>query len=694
MPDNKKIELLAPAGKKESLIAAIEAGADAVYLGLKTLNARRGADNFEYTELADVVSLAHEKGVKVHLALNTIIAARETGQAVRALEVASQAKVDAVIVTDPMFFSFIALYPDMEFHFSTQAAIENTLGMSFAKRIGVKRVVLAREMTFEEVKAASAQAGVETEIFVQGAMCFGVSGKCLMSSWGGGRSGNRGTCTSPCRVLWTTGEGEGEAYMSMHDLSLIEYMDKIREAHVSCLKIEGRLKNASWVSRAVGEYRKALDGVAFDEQIISSLSDVTGREQSAAYFSGHTEGLCGRAGRAASAAEFVSDLPQNKPDGSRPKRGWNVAVSTSQGAFTVNVSMEGEDFNEEFSLPLTVLKREKKGVTVASLAGRITCETRPALTLLSFTSDEPHKLLARKTVNGFDEQIASIYYRWQKKQADDTIRIDLPENVASAAVQGRRSEQNTLSLRKDSKVKCIRLDYRNAKKITGTLSGIEQIVLENVPADKERTLQKGWIVSLPAVFYESQIDELRALVSACAASGRLVEANSFAGIELAKEAGAKFCTGPEIWILNHLAARALKKLGAQSGYVSIEADKRQVTELCMRSELPLNMLLYGYPTLCITRAEMSEDLQDGAIIEDARGIKMTVSRGDITVLRSAEPFSLLGASNPAVRVQTFVADLCAITDETRLIETVKMLKSGKYPTNVPAKRFNYNRTLK
>ena len=199
---NEQLELLAPAGSFAALEAALEAGAGAVYLGLKNLNARRGAENFDQEEFARAVQAAHAGGARAYLTLNIDLSERDLGQAARILELARQAGADAVLVRDPALLALRREYPGLEFHFSTQTCMANSADVAAAGELGARRVVLAREMTLAEIAAASAVPGVQTEVFAQGALCFCVSGRCLLSSWVGGRSGNRGTCTSPCRVPW------------------------------------------------------------------------------------------------------------------------------------------------------------------------------------------------------------------------------------------------------------------------------------------------------------------------------------------------------------------------------------------------------------------------------------------------------------------------------------------------------------
>jgi len=304
-PPPGQLELLAPAGDLASLEAALEAGAGAVYFGLKTLNARRGAENFDQEEFVRAVQAAHARGARAYLTLNIDLTERELGQAARILELARQTGADAVLVRDPALLALRPECPELEFHFSTQTCMANSADVAAAGQLGARRVVLARELTLAEIAAASAVPGVQTEVFCQGALCFCVSGRCLLSSWAGGRSGNRGTCTSPCRVPWEVEGQPAGTPLSMRDLSTIHRLDDLRKAGVWSLKIEGRLKTAAWVGQAVSLYRRALAGEDPRElaEAAEALGAYTGRESTCAYLDAQRDRLTGLAAGRAPAAE-------------------------------------------------------------------------------------------------------------------------------------------------------------------------------------------------------------------------------------------------------------------------------------------------------------------------------------------------------------------------------------------------------
>jgi putative protease len=298
------LELLAPAGDFAALEAALDAGADAVYFGLKILNARRSAKNFSPAEFSRAVQAVHARKARAFLTLNTDLGQRDLGQAARILEFARQCGVDAVLVRDPGLLILRPEYPGMEFHFSTQSCMANSADAAAAAALGADRVVLARELTLAEIAAASAVPGLASEVFVQGALCFSVSGRCLLSSWIGGRSGNRGACTSPCRVSWSAAGSPAGTPFSMLDLAVIDRLAELQRAGVKALKIEGRLKNAAWVRRAVGLYRRALAGedTAALRAEAEGLGAYTGRAMTSGYFDARRDRLTGLAEGRSSAA--------------------------------------------------------------------------------------------------------------------------------------------------------------------------------------------------------------------------------------------------------------------------------------------------------------------------------------------------------------------------------------------------------
>ena len=258
-----KMELLAPAGTMEALVAAVQNGANAVYLGGQALNARRGAGNFDADALKRAVEYCHERDVRVHVTVNTMVMQQELKQLESLAEQIACAGADAAIVQDLGVVRLLKqMLPHLQLHASTQMAVHNVSGVRAAKMLGMDRAVLAREMTFEEM-AACAKEGIEIEAFVHGALCVACSGQCLFSSMVGGRSGNRGMCAQPCRLPYRMeGAAERSGYLlSPKDLMGIDHLRKFADAGVCSLKIEGRLKRPEYVATVVHAYREALDAL-------------------------------------------------------------------------------------------------------------------------------------------------------------------------------------------------------------------------------------------------------------------------------------------------------------------------------------------------------------------------------------------------------------------------------------------------
>ena len=280
------LEILAPAGGEESLVAAVACGAHAVYLGGEHLNARRGAKNFDSRTLERAAAYCRARGVKVYLALNTLVLERERGQLINALRTACGLGMDAVIVQDLSVAALVRdACPGLPMHASTQMSVTGPMGARALESLGFSRMVLPREATLEEIRAIHASCGLELEVFVHGAHCMSVSGQCYMSAVLGGRSGNRGLCAQPCRLPFRRHSSCGierkelDYALSLKDLSLIGRLRELEAAGVRSLKIEGRMKRPEYVAGAVTACRKALDGQEYDLGELSALFSRSGFTQ-------------------------------------------------------------------------------------------------------------------------------------------------------------------------------------------------------------------------------------------------------------------------------------------------------------------------------------------------------------------------------------------------------------------------------
>ncbi len=290
---NNAMELLAPAGTVAVFEAAVKEGADAVYIGAPWLNARALAKHFSMAEIAAMIQYAHKSGVKVYIAMNSLMKEGEADRVLELLAAFSALKADALIIQD-LGVHYLAkrFFPQLRIHASTLLAAHNSLAVKHFAAVGFSRIVLARELTLPEISTIHRSVEAEIEVFVHGAMCFSYSGLCLFSSFLGGKSGLRGRCVQPCRRRYSlSGKGRGLRqgyFFSMNDLCAIEILPRLKEAGVSSLKIEGRMRSVHYVQSVVRAYRMVLDAPEGDTEVMEHaqelLGEAMGRKTIKGYF--------------------------------------------------------------------------------------------------------------------------------------------------------------------------------------------------------------------------------------------------------------------------------------------------------------------------------------------------------------------------------------------------------------------------
>ncbi len=279
------MKIVAPAGNMERFYAAVKGGAQEIYMGLKGFGARRNAENFTLEEYKEALDYAHKRGVKVFLTLNTIMMEKEMEFLYPNLKVLYEHGLDAVIVQDLGYFKFMKEnFPNMEYHGSTQMTVGNHYEAEYLRKLGFTRVVLPREMTFEEIKKIRENTSIELEVFVSGALCICYSGNCYMSSFIGSRSGNRGMCAQPCRKKYENSKGEKGYFLSPKDQLLgFDEIKKLKEIGIESIKVEGRMKDPHYVFETVSYYRDLIDGIKAQEK----SSELFNRGYSKGYFYGN-----------------------------------------------------------------------------------------------------------------------------------------------------------------------------------------------------------------------------------------------------------------------------------------------------------------------------------------------------------------------------------------------------------------------
>ena len=284
------LELLAPAGSMEALKAAVQNGANAVYLGCGTFNARQGAKNFTPQTLPEAVKYCHIRGVQVHLTLNTLVSDRETEEVCALIRHAAICCVDAFIVQDLGVLQLCRqIAPHIPIHGSTQLTIHSLPGVLLCAAWGMKRVVLSRELSREEIRYICDNSPIEIEVFGHGALCMCYSGQCYLSAAIGGRSGNRGRCAQPCRQSYGYGRWENKHPLSLKDNCLVGYLRELENMGVASLKLEGRMKRPEYVAAVTGVYRAAIDGSPVTREMLNTLAAAFNRQGfTDGYYTGKT----------------------------------------------------------------------------------------------------------------------------------------------------------------------------------------------------------------------------------------------------------------------------------------------------------------------------------------------------------------------------------------------------------------------
>ncbi|MCR4413847.1 MAG: U32 family peptidase, partial [Thermoguttaceae bacterium] len=569
-----------------------------------------------------------------------------------------------------------------------------------AGQLGAARAVLARELSLAEIAAASAVPGLRTEVFVQGALCYSVSGRCLLSSWVGGRSGNRGACTSPCRVPWSVAGESAGTPLSMRDLAAVHRLDDLRRAGVAALKIEGRLKNADWVRRAVGLYRRALDGPARDPQVLlgeaAALGDYTGRTMTCAYLDARREELTGAAaGRAA--AEGFSPPEANEPEdyGESPEPSDQPTSIAAAATYDLDISVGPRSVEcrctcggrtETWTIPKTVVRRAHKAVAVGSLLEHLATIPLQGCRLDRGTTNDPEFLLVARASNALVDRISAAL-RLARKPADDLVRIVLPKSVLTVLDKSPRHPENHRSL--GDPPDRARLEASAVAAFLQEVRPEGGLIVEGVlPGRLDRLLaacgRVPVVVALPQVFFDEDLPAVRDLVGQCARAGVTVEVNSWGAWHLARQSGAPMESGPGLPVLNTLAARSLGELGIRGVTLSPEADRRQYEDMTAYCSVPCSLVVFGRPPLMTTRVRVPDE-HLGKLFADRRGTRLIPRRErGLVVYRPESPFDLRATANDRIHVAHLVVDLVGSPDPV-----------GEWYDRPQRKafRFNYDRSL-
>ena len=624
-----KIEILAPVGNEEMLRAAVFSGADAVYLGFSGFNARTSANNFNADTLKDAVAFCHARGVAVHVALNTTVYGGELPALEQAIRAVAASGADAVICQDLAVATLIGkIAPQLPRHGSTQMSVHSLQGALELKELGFTRVVLARELSMPEVEHITKHCGIETECFVHGALCMCVSGQCYMSTFLGGRSGNRGSCAGPCRLPFEANAlPEGKPgrlhHLSLKDNSVIDKLDKLQALGVASAKIEGRLRTPEYVAAAVSACLAGREGRAYDRDLLKNAFSRSGF--TSGYLDGKIDGTMFGVRSEADAEQTKKTLPMLRE-----------LYRRERSRVPVKMKLEIEEGGEK----LTVTDADGSKAFAYGDA-----EPQPART---DPTESLHRSLSKTGGTPFAVE-----------DQDITVEMDGgPWFIPGGAVNELRREALDALLKKrevlrpwpttDEHVpalplrtlpsrRTLRARFENWEQVPErALDGIEYLILPIAQADRvPREWRAKTLLELPRVMFGKLEEDTARRIAATQDAG-------FAGYEVSNIAHLRLCRGLPMSgsfglnITNQLAAQFYADNGLGSMLILPEVKDSDISTIVPTHNsrpVPTGVLVYGHMPLMITRACPLQNIHDCAhcdktgVLTDRKAKKFPVRCG-------------------------------------------------------------------
>ena len=657
-------ELLSPAGSILSLKAAIEGGADAIYIGGSAFNARMKAKNFDENELKLGIELAHEYGVKVYIAANTLILDRELDEYLRAAERAYLLSADAMIIADVGAASEVKKRIPIELHASTQLSGHNVDAAKRLYEAGFSRMVLAREMPKEDIERFCKESPIESEVFVHGALCVCHSGQCLFSSVVGGRSGNRGECAQPCRLPYKSKNKKGESYpLSLKDLSLAEHITELCNMGVSSFKIEGRMKSPEYVRDVTARWRALIDANKnADKRDMEYFASVFGR-------GGHTD------------AYFVRNI-NSKMLGVRSETDKKESASL----------VKFEDITRKIPIELTAKIKRGEPSSLSAMIGEKCVTVYGAVPDEARTAPISEDLLRRNL-----SKLGGTVYSLLRLDIELDEGLILPISAINAlrreAIEKINEKTKSVSSRTEA-------DFIEAKKSLPAKKreNIRSAVFyqpEKIPADAKDYFNyiyiplemyqnysgSGYGVMLPEVIFDSERDTVEKLLKNAYENGaRDALIGNIGHIELAKKYGFKLHGDLRLNAFNNSSVAELEKMGFEDVILSPELTLRQIrdiggaTAVCVYGRLPLMIT-----EKCVGRELGScENCEAGnAKLTDRREIEFPVLKrfGHRSVIFNSVPTYMADKrndlENARITSEHFIFTVESATEVKRVVDLYK-----------------------
>ena len=582
------MELLAPAGSMEALRAAVCNGADAVYLGADTFNARINARNFSAADLQEAVVYCHVRGVKVHLTLNTLVLDREMPRAAELIRMAASCGVDAFIVQDLGMVSLCRqLAPDVPIHASTQMSIHSLEGVMEAAALGCSRVVLARELPAEEIAHICKKSPVEIEVFVHGALCMCYSGQCYLSSVIGRRSGNRGQCAQPCRLPYGYGRFESTRYpLSLKDNCLAGELDELRRMGVASIKIEGRMKRPEYVAIVTRAYRTVLNGGKLMPSDLQELETAFSRQGfTDGYFRGQTgSDMFGRRQEGEDTADLFASARATYEQGEPQRIGVRFYAMIRRGE-PAQLAVEDPDGNLCRTRGPVPEQAVYRSLTPQDLEQQLKkTGGTPYLCTAVRSSLDPDLMLPASAINAMRRDVIAELTAKRGRAAPAHLNAyDEPPRYDGIAGE----PQLTIAV-------------RTAGQITSRMLSMKPTVLyvplselaEHPDLPQRVSVETQLAAILPRVIWSGELAPVaRQLRTVYEMGVRQVLAGNLGQLHIARAAGFAVRGDFGLNIVNSRAMRYLREQGLDSQLLSFELTLPQIRDIS--KAVPAELLIYG-----------------------------------------------------------------------------------------------------
>ena len=582
------MELLAPAGSMEALRAAVCNGADAVYLGADTFNARMNARNFSAADLQEAVVYCHVRGVKVHLTLNTLVLDREMPRAAELIRLAASCGVDAFIVQDLGVVSLCRqLAPDVPIHASTQMSIHSLEGVMEAAALGCSRVVLARELPAEEIAHICKRSPVEIEVFVHGALCMCYSGQCYLSSVIGRRSGNRGQCAQPCRLPYGYGRFESTRYpLSLKDNCLAGELDELRRMGVASIKIEGRMKRPEYVAIVTRAYRTVLNGGKLTPSDLQELETAFSRQGfTDGYFRGQTgSDMFGRRQEGEDTADLFASARATYEQGEPQRIGVRFYAMIRRGE-PAQLAVEDPDGNLCRTCGPVPEQAVYRSLTPQDLEQQLKkTGGTPYLCTAVRSSLDPDLMLPASAINAMRRDVIAELTAKRGRAAPARLNAyDEPPRYDGIAGE----PQLTIAV-------------RTAGQITSRMLSMKPTVLyvplselaEHPDLPQRVSVETQLAAILPRVIWSGELAPVaRQLRTVYEMGVRQVLAGNLGQLHIARAAGFAVRGDFGLNIVNSRAMRYLREQGLDSQLLSFELTLPQIRDIS--KAVPAELLIYG-----------------------------------------------------------------------------------------------------